>query len=231
MPDYTINSGDNLYRIAQRYGTTVENLMRMNNLSSNKIIIGNTLKVPDAKAAKVNSIMVKNNPASAMNRAGKVSSNKTKIRASLQKKIDKNTFDVTTKFQGTASDLNFILKDTNLKGLGKNFLKAQEKYGVNALFMIAIAQKESTWGKYTPQKNPYNFAGLGIKNIKSFADCVDKLGDNLNGKYYLQATPPKKTPAKIATTYCPPNAQDWVNSVTNFMNNYQQKLLKEIYTI
>ena len=45
MPDYIINSGDNLYSIAQRYGTTVENLMRMNNLSSNKIIIGNTLKV------------------------------------------------------------------------------------------------------------------------------------------------------------------------------------------
>ena len=231
MPDYIINSGDNLYSIAQRYGTTVENLMRMNNLSSNKIIIGNTLKVPDAKTTKVNSIMVKNNSAPATNRTGQVPSNKTKIRTSLQKRIDRNNFDVTTKFQGTVADLNFILKDTKLKGLGKNFLQAQEKYGVNALFMIAIAQKESTWGKFTPEKNPYNFAGLGIKNIKSFADCVDKLAQTLSGKNYFQAQPSKKTPSKIAPTYCPPKAAEWSRDVTKFMNNYQQKLLEEIYIV
>lgn len=231
MPDYIINSGDNLYSIAQRYGTTVENLMRMNNLSSNKIIIGNTLKVPDAKTTKVNSIMVKNNSAPATNRTGQVPSNKTKIRTSLQKRIDRNNFDVTTKFQGTVTDLNFILKDTKLKGLGKNFLQAQEKYGVNALFMIAIAQKESTWGKSTPEKNLYNFAGLGIKNIKSFADCVDKLAQTLSGKNYFQAQPSKKTPSKIAPTYCPPKAAEWSRDVTKFMNNYQQKLLEEIYIV
>lgn len=230
MPDYIINSGDNLYSIAQRYGTTVENLMRMNNLSSNKIIIGNTLKVPDAKTTKVNSIMVKNNSAPATNRTGQVPSNKTKIRTSLQKRIDRNTFDVTTKFQGTVTDLNFILKDTKLKGLGKNFLQAQEKYGVNALFMIAIAQKESTWGKFTPEKNPYNFAGLGIKNIKSFADCVDKLALTLSGKNYFQAQPSKKTPSKIAPTYCPPKAAIWSTDVTTYMNNYRKRLLSEVYT-
>lgn len=229
MPDYIINSGDNLYSIAQRYGTTVENLMRMNNLSSNKIIIGNTLKVPDAKTTKVNSIMVKNNSAPATNRTGQVPSNKTKIRTSLQKRIDRNNFDVTTKFQGTVADLNFILKDTKLKGLGKNFLQAQEKYGVNALFMIAIVQKESTWGKFTPEKNPYNFAGLGIKNIKSFADCVDKLAKTLSGKNYLQAKPPKKTPSKIAPTYCPPKAAIWSTDVTTYMNNYRKRLLSEVY--
>lgn len=230
MPDYIINSGDNLYSIAQRYGTTVENLMRMNNLSSNKIIIGNTLKVPDAKTTKVNSIMVKNNSAPATNRTGQVPSNKTKIRTSLQKRIDRNTFDVTTKFQGTVTDLNFILKDTKLKGLGKNFLQAQEKYGVNALFMIAIAQKESAWGKFTPEKNPYNFAGLGIKNIKSFADCVDKLAQTLSGKNYFQAQPSKKTPSKIAPTYCPPKAAIWSTDVTTYMNNYRKRLLSEVYT-
>lgn len=231
MPDYIINSGDNLYSIAQRYGTTVENLMRMNNLNNNAIIAGKTLKVPATKKSKVNSIMTKNNPAPTTNRTRQVPSNKTKIRTSLQKRIDRNTFDVTTKFQGTAADLNFLLKDTKLKGVGKNFLQAQEKYGVNALFMIAIAQKESTWGKFTPQKNPYNFAGLGIKNIKSFADCVDKLAQTLSGKNYFQAQPSKKTPSKIALTYCPPKAAEWSTDVTKFMNNYQQKLLEEIYTV
>lgn len=160
---------------------------------------------------------------------GKTPPSKAQIKASLQKAMDKNTFDITTKFQGTASDLDLILKDTKLKGLGKNFLAAQEKYGVNALFMIAIAQKESTWGKFTPEKNPYNFAGLGIKNIRSFADCVEKLAQTLSGKNYLQANPPKKTPAKIAPTYCPPKAAKWATEVTQYMNNYRNKLLKEVY--
>lgn len=166
----------------------------------------------------------------ALERQGKIPPARERIRASLQKSMDKSTFDVTTKFEGTAADLDLILKNTKLKGLGKNFLAAQEKYGVNALFMIAIAQKESTWGKFTPEKNPYNFAGLGIKNIKSFADCVDKLAKTLSGKNYLQAKPPKKTPSKIAPTYCPPKAAIWSTDVTTYMNNYRKRLLSEVYT-
>ena len=76
----------------------------------------------------------------ALERQGKIPPARERIRASLQKSMNKNTFDVTTKFEGTAADLDLILKNTKLKGLGKNFLAAQEKYGVNALFMIAIAQ-------------------------------------------------------------------------------------------
>lgn len=166
----------------------------------------------------------------ALERQGKIPPARERIRASLQKSMDKNTFDVTTKFEGTAADLDLILKNTKLKCLGKNFLEAQERYGVNALFMIAIAQKESTWGKFTPEKNPYNFAGLGIKHIRSFADCVDKLAKTLSGKNYLQAKPPKKTPSKIAPTYCPPKAAIWSTDVTKYMNNYRKRLLSEVYT-
>jgi LysM repeat protein len=42
---YTVRKGDTLYRIAKRYETTVERLMRINKLRSTTIHIGQTLKV------------------------------------------------------------------------------------------------------------------------------------------------------------------------------------------
>ena len=44
---YTVKSGDTLYGIAQKFGTTVDELKTLNNLSSNTLSIGETLKVPN----------------------------------------------------------------------------------------------------------------------------------------------------------------------------------------
>lgn len=43
---YIVKSGDNLYSIARKYGTTVDNLKDINNLSSNLLSIGQKLLVP-----------------------------------------------------------------------------------------------------------------------------------------------------------------------------------------
>lgn len=43
---YVVKSGDNLYSIARKYGTTVDNLKDINNLSSNLLSIGQKLLVP-----------------------------------------------------------------------------------------------------------------------------------------------------------------------------------------
>lgn len=42
---YTVVSGDNLYRIAQRYGTTVSQLKALNGLSSDSLKVGQVLRV------------------------------------------------------------------------------------------------------------------------------------------------------------------------------------------
>ena len=44
---YTVVKGDTLYGIAQKFGTTVDELKTLNNLSSNALSIGETLKVPN----------------------------------------------------------------------------------------------------------------------------------------------------------------------------------------
>jgi murein DD-endopeptidase MepM/ murein hydrolase activator NlpD len=43
--EYTVQKGDNLYRIGLKYGMTAEEIMALNNLSNNTLMIGQRLKV------------------------------------------------------------------------------------------------------------------------------------------------------------------------------------------
>ena len=47
---YTVQKGDSLYKIANKYGTTVNKLKELNNLTSNSLSIGQVLKLPDSKS-------------------------------------------------------------------------------------------------------------------------------------------------------------------------------------
>ena len=42
---YTVQSGDNLYSIARKYNTTVDEIKRKNNLTSNNLSIGQILVI------------------------------------------------------------------------------------------------------------------------------------------------------------------------------------------
>ncbi len=44
--NYVVISGDSLYSIARKYNTTVDEIKRLNNLTSNTLSIGQTLKIP-----------------------------------------------------------------------------------------------------------------------------------------------------------------------------------------
>ena len=43
---YVVQNGDSLYKIAQKYNTTVNDIKSLNNLSSDALMIGQTLKIP-----------------------------------------------------------------------------------------------------------------------------------------------------------------------------------------
>lgn len=45
---YTVVKGDSLYQIAKKYNTTVDELKKLNNLSSNNLTIGMKLKIPSS---------------------------------------------------------------------------------------------------------------------------------------------------------------------------------------
>ena len=50
---YTVKKGDSLYSIANKYNTTIEELKRINNLTSNTLSIGQVLKLPSDKSNKI----------------------------------------------------------------------------------------------------------------------------------------------------------------------------------
>ncbi len=48
---YTVKAGDSLWSIANKYGTDINTIKSLNNLSSNTLMIGQTLKVPSSEAS------------------------------------------------------------------------------------------------------------------------------------------------------------------------------------
>ena len=44
---YEVRRGDNLWRLAQRHGTTVNEISRRNNLEDRSILVGQLLKLPE----------------------------------------------------------------------------------------------------------------------------------------------------------------------------------------
>lgn len=54
---YTVIKGDSLYKIAQKYHTTVDELKKLNNLSSSNLTIGRKLKIPTSSSTTNNEEM------------------------------------------------------------------------------------------------------------------------------------------------------------------------------
>ena len=53
MIRYTVKAGDNLTKIARNHGTTVKALRTANNLKTDRILVGQKLKVPAGQAAPI----------------------------------------------------------------------------------------------------------------------------------------------------------------------------------
>lgn len=98
---------------------------------------------------------------------------------------------------------NFInnrLKGTDLEGLGKAFKDAEEKYGVNALFLVSLAMHESNVGKSKIAQMKNNIFGFQAydrapfdysRRFSSKEECIDYVAEYVaknylspNGKYF-----------------------------------------------
>ncbi len=148
---------------------------------------------------------------------------KNPVIPNCQKTYAKN-FNVTEElFNGSAKDLNRCLKGTKLAGMGQMFLDAQDKYGINAIFLMAIARGESGYGK-RPQKNPYSIFGTGDRTSKSYAQCLDKLGNNLKQNYITKNK--LETLDKINKRYAPDNSK-WAEGIAKHMSIISKQIMSE----
>ncbi|MGI6766610.1 MAG: glucosaminidase domain-containing protein [Lentihominibacter sp.] len=80
----------------------------------------------------------------------------------------------------TVEDLKLVTRH-NLVGLEEAFYKAEQDYGVNALFVLGIASHESAYGTYCFRPN--NLFGYGRKGYSSKAECIDVVARGLANNY------------------------------------------------
>ncbi|MEW9669074.1 N-acetylglucosaminidase [Ammoniphilus sp. 3BR4] len=98
------------------------------------------------------------------------------------------------------SQADALLKGTGLEGLGKAFVETEERYQVNAYYLIAHAAWESGWGKSRISKEKNNLFGFSAydkspyrsaKKFDSKEDGIDTVAQYIsenylheNGRYY-----------------------------------------------
>lgn len=124
------------------------------------------------------------------------------------------SLDLTKKSGLSAEELSLGLSGEILN-LAPDFIAAEEKYGVNAIFLCAVAALESGWGKYCFREN--NIFGWSGKDFSSKSECIDFVASRIamhylseDGKYYHG-----KTVSGVNVCY---NGSDfWENKIAGIM--------------
>ena len=89
--------------------------------------------------------------------------------------------------------LKKALEGTNLEALAPAFVKAEKKYGINAIAMTSIAALESGWGKSKRAVKDNNLTGLGV-----YSDSAKGINADTKEKNILM------TAERLATHYSQP---------------------------
>ena len=114
---------------------------------------------------------------------------------------------VTGQYNGTASDLNEYLTGRGvLEGKGEKLLELQEKYGINAAFLAAIARAES--GGFSSTNNLTGITNPGGKSFRKFNsvdECLEFTAKMLKEDYIGRNL---TTIAQIHEKYCPIGANN-----------------------
>lgn len=124
-----------------------------------------------------------------------------------------------------------ILKDTALEDCSDYFIECEEKYGVNAIGIMAIAVHESAWGTSRRAQEDHNLTGYGVYSDSAKGINAPTKEDNLlmtakllkerylvsNGSYYKGTSL-----MAINEHYC--TSGDWAINVTNHAYTLMDRL-------
>lgn len=134
------------------------------------------------------------------------------------------TLDVSKPSGVTLSDLELVTR-SGLKGLESAFLKAEENYGVNCLFVMAIASLESADG--TICFRPNNMFGYGNSGFSSKAEGIDVVSKALAQRYLSPGGSlySGKTISDVNKRYA--SSSTWDDKVAARMANYYSIISKK----
>lgn len=123
-----------------------------------------------------------------------------------------NTYDISQKFEGSAEDIDKHLEG-KLAGKGKKLMELQEKYGVSASVLAAIAMNESARGTSDGAVYLNNVGGVmtassnytKLAKFDSVDDCLESMASNLRRNYINEGL---KTISQVYEKYCPIGAKN-----------------------
>lgn len=115
------------------------------------------------------------------------------------------------------------MKGTGLEGLGSWYLKAEQTYGVNAIFLMALTAQESAWGTSNRARTQNNLSGYAVysagaegatfsskgESIMATAKLISEEYINPQGNYYNGTSV-----ASVNIRYCPGDGGHWSSNIT-----------------
>jgi beta-N-acetylglucosaminidase len=148
-----------------------------------------------------------------------------------------NDYDLTRPSGRTEKEINYLLTDTKLSNLGKVTLEAEKQFGVNAIFIISVAQLESGYGSSYLARTKNNLFGLNAwgnttseirrraYSYKTKGDCIKSFAEIIRTKYLDKK---RTTISSIGEIYCE-KSEYWVDKITILMGQNVKKMneLKE----
>lgn len=111
-----------------------------------------------------------------------------------------------------------------LVSLAKDFAAAEAEYGVNAVFLAALAAHESGWGRHCFL--PENIFGWSGKSFASKSECVDFVASRIAEKYLSEEGRcfHGRTLSGVNRSYN--GSEEWLSAVAGIMAEISRKAEK-----
>ena len=142
-----------------------------------------------------------------------------------------STFDVTIPSLVTAYEIDMVLAESPLAGLGRAFVEAESESKINAMFLLALAVHESNWGSSTLAREKNNLFGFGAYDSNPYygamvfaskEECVKHVAKFLREHYLEGGYYRGKTIQSINQSYASDRA--WGEKVFATMTRLDAKI-------
>ncbi|MBQ4100979.1 MAG: glucosaminidase domain-containing protein [Oscillospiraceae bacterium] len=116
----------------------------------------------------------------------------------------------------------------SLKPLASEFIKAERKYGVNAIFLASVSALESGWGErgWSYKNNIFGYGG-GMK-FSSKAQCIDYVASALRKNYLNKSGIYHKGLSVSGVNFYYNGSDFWRETVTDIMYEISDRINREI---
>lgn len=146
-------------------------------------------------------------------------------------KANLRNYNLNESFGFSGEDLDIALKGTKLEGIGRYAKEAEDTYGVNAVFIISLAQHESGFGKSRIAEDKNNLFGIGAYDRDPYAcafsyetkrECIMDFAKLIRKRYFENKE--LYDLMEIGSIYS--SDDKWAAMVAQMMNENITKILK-----